>query len=89
MAEKVWGCKPIILSLPYLSSLASSDRAGFTVIIATCNPAMANAFSNRGTFWLNQVPPRNANVDGFAIKPEAMPHDERTLAQNRSHRAAA
>jgi SAM-dependent methyltransferase len=78
MAEKVWGCKPIILSLPYLSSLASSDRAGFTVIIATCNPAMANAFSNRGTFWLNQVPPRNANVDGFAIKPEAMPHDERT-----------
>jgi spermidine synthase len=37
MAEKVFGCKPLVISLPYRETLPSSAQAGFTMIIAGCN----------------------------------------------------
>jgi len=73
MAETVFGCKPIVLSLPYLEKLSASDQTGFTLVMTTCNPAIANAFNQNGAFWLNQVPPRNLGVNGFEVKPELMP----------------
>jgi spermidine synthase len=39
MAEQVFGCKPIALSLPALQALKSSEEAGFVMIIATLQPA--------------------------------------------------
>jgi SAM-dependent methyltransferase len=77
MAESVWGCKPIVLSLPYLETLKSSDRAGFTMVIATCNPAIAEAFKQHGTFWLNSVPPKNLGIDGFTVQPDLLPQELR------------
>jgi len=77
MAESVWGCKPIVLSLPHLETLKSSDRAGFTMVITTCNPSMAEAFKQHGTFWLNSVPPRNTGIDGFTIQPDRLPPELR------------
>ncbi|HEY0793890.1 MAG TPA: hypothetical protein VGD78_22700 [Chthoniobacterales bacterium] len=77
MAESVWGCKPIVLSLPHLETLKSSDRAGFTMIIATCNPAMAEAFKQHGTFWLNSVPPNNVGTDGFTAQPDLLAQELR------------
>src|SRR5207249_4390896 len=81
MAEAVWGVKPLILSLPYLPSLTSSDRAGFTMIIATRNPAIAQAFQQRGAFWLHPVPPQNTRVNGFTVRPEKLPPAERARWQ--------
>lgn len=77
MAESVWGCKPIVLSLPYLEALKASDRAGFTMIIATCNPTIAEAFKKHGAFWLNSVPPKNIGVDGFTVQPDLLPQELR------------
>lgn len=77
MAESVWGCKPIVLSLPYLETLKASDRAGFTMVIATCNPAIAEAFKQHGTFWLNSVPPKNIGIDGFTVQPDLSPQELR------------
>ena len=77
MAESVFGCKPIVLSLPYRETLAFSSQAGFTMIIAGCNQQIADAFKAHKTFWLNCLPARNEDVNGFLVQPETMPTDQR------------
>jgi SAM-dependent methyltransferase len=77
MAEQVFGCKPLVISLPYRATLASSEQAGFTMIIAGCNRGIADAFAAHGDFWLNTLPARNQAVDGFAVRPAAMAAPER------------
>ena len=67
MSERAFGCPPLIISLPYEQTLKASSPAGFMMIIAGCNPRIANAFAEHKTFWLNSVPPRNLDVDGFAL----------------------
>jgi SAM-dependent methyltransferase len=76
MAERTFGCPPVILSLPYEQTLKASSPAGFMMIIAGCNPRIAYAFDEHKTFWLNTVPPRNLDVDGFALRPETLPPDQ-------------
>ena len=78
MAERVFGCKPIILSLPYRQSLEASDPAGFTMVIASCDQRLAESFDQHHSFWLNRVPPLNMNVDGFTVQPEQMPPEQRS-----------
>ena len=65
MAKQVFGCEPTVLPLPYVETLTSSETAGFTTIIAGCNPRISTAFQQRGTFWLNTLPPENLSVNGF------------------------
>lgn len=65
MAKQVFGCDPIVLPLPYAETLASSEAAGFTTIIAGCNPRISTAFREHGKFWLNSIPPENLSVHGF------------------------
>ena len=77
MAESVFGCKPIVLSLPYREMLRSSSQAGFTMIVAGCNQQIADAFAAHKNFWLNNLPAKNMDVDGFAVQPETMPAAER------------
>jgi SAM-dependent methyltransferase len=77
MAEKVFGCKPLVISLPYRETLASSSQAGFTMIIAGCNRPIAEAFAARKNFWLNTLPARNLGIDGFDVQPDALPAAER------------
>ena len=77
MAESVFGCKPIVLSLPYRETLPSSSQAGFTMIVAGCNQQIADAFAAHKDFWLNVQPAKNEDVDGFAVQPETMPAAER------------
>ena len=73
MAESIFGCKPIVLSLPYRETIASSSQAGFTMIVAGCNHRIADAFTTHKAFGLNRLPANNVDVDGFAVQPEAMP----------------
>src|SRR5208282_6223816 len=77
MAESVFGCKPIVLSLPYRETLPSSSQAGFTMIVAGCNQQIADAFADHKNFWLNDLPPVNKDVDGFVMQPETMPAAQR------------
>jgi SAM-dependent methyltransferase len=76
MAERTFGCPPVILSLPYEQTLKASSPAGFMMVIAGCNPRIANAFDEHKSFWLNSAPPRNLDVDGFALRPETLPSDQ-------------
>jgi len=73
MAEQVFGCKPIVLSLPYLQTLSPSSQSGFTMIIASRDQRIMNAFDQHSAFWLNTLPPLNMNVDGFVVQPEETP----------------
>jgi len=77
MAQGVFGCAPTVLSLPYRETLKSSDRTGFTVVIAGCNRHIADAFAEHGSYWLASVPTRNLGVDGFTLKPDTLPPEER------------
>jgi spermidine synthase len=77
MAESIFGCKPIVLSLPYRETLAPSEQSGFTVIVAGCNRAIADAFASHKDFWLNRLPAANQGVNGFSVRPDTMPIAER------------
>jgi len=72
MAEASFGCKPIVLTLPYQTELKSSQQAGYAVIIGGCNPRLREAFANEQTFWLNRLPARNLEVNGFEFEPETL-----------------
>jgi SAM-dependent methyltransferase len=76
MAEHVFGCKPLVISLPYQEKLLSSAPAGFTMIVAGCNRQIADTFAAHKNFWLNTLPARNRAVDGFAVDPDVLPAAE-------------
>jgi SAM-dependent methyltransferase len=69
MTKQVFGCDPIVLGLPYAETLKSSEPGGYMTIIAGCNPLIAAAFREHGTFWLSTAPPENLTVDGFTMQP--------------------
>jgi SAM-dependent methyltransferase len=77
MTEKVFGCKPLVLSFPYRDTLPASSPTGFAMVIAGCNQSIANAFAAHPAFWLNSIPRNNLNVDGFQVQPASMPAEER------------
>jgi SAM-dependent methyltransferase len=74
MADQIFGCKPTVVSLPYQKDLKAQVLNSFTMIIAGCDPRIADAFKSRENFWLDPVPPGNLGIDGFAVKPEAQAH---------------
>ncbi len=77
MVEKTFGCKPTVISLPYQEKLSQSFLAGATMVIGGCNPRIAEAFAEHRSFWLNTVPPKNLEIDGFAVQPDLLPAAER------------
>jgi SAM-dependent methyltransferase len=76
MAKQVFGCDSIVLGLPYVEMLKSSERAGSMTIIAGCNPRIGAAFREHGTFWLNPAPPENLTVNGFTMQPGSTTVDQ-------------
>jgi spermidine synthase len=77
MAESVFGCKPLVLSLPYRETFASSSQTGFNMIVAGCYHEIADAFTAHKNFWLNRLPAENKDGDGFAVQPETVPAAQR------------
>jgi SAM-dependent methyltransferase len=65
MSEAAFGCKPIVLALPFQETLRSSDPAGFAMVIGGCNERIAAAFAAHPRFELNDIPSKNLEVDGF------------------------
>ncbi len=41
------------------------------------NPRIAQAFKQHGLFWLNDVPPKNAGINGFMIQRDSLLPDQR------------
>ncbi len=76
IAKEVFGCEPLILSLPYRETLKSTDQAGFTMIIAGCNPRITSVFKQHDSFWLNDMPALNIGIDGFTIQPKSFSSDQ-------------
>ena len=77
MAQRTFGCPPIVLSLPYEETLRTSSPAGFTMVIAGCNSHIAAAFAQHNDFWLDTDSVRNLDVDGFTLRPETITPDQR------------
>jgi len=44
-------------------------------MIAGCNQRITDAFRQHKNFWLNGAPPRNLEIDGFAVDPETSAPD--------------
>jgi SAM-dependent methyltransferase len=82
MAEKAFGCPATVLSLPYRETVdASTTAGGFSMIIGGCDAALVAKLKESGPLWLNVVPPRNLEVDGFAVQPAALPEAEQAAWQ--------
>jgi hypothetical protein len=77
MVETTFGCRPVVLSLPYQEKLSESSLDGLTMIIGGCNSRIAEAFAKHKDFWLDTVPPRNLTIDGFAVNRDALASDRR------------
>ena len=56
MAQRTFGCPPIVLSLPYEETLRTWSPAGFTMIIAGCNSRIADAFASTTTSGWIPIP---------------------------------
>jgi SAM-dependent methyltransferase len=77
MAQKAFGCPPLVISLPYQAELRADSPAGFNMIIAGCNSPIAAAFAKHRDFWLNVSPPKNLTIDGFGVQPQTLSAGER------------
>ena len=76
MAEKVFGTKPVVVSLPYRESITPSDRlVSHHVLLMVGDTATSpvaairTAFEDRKSFWLNKVPRLNEAVNAYGPVP--------------------
>jgi SAM-dependent methyltransferase len=76
LAERVFGSRPIVLSLPYQDSITPSNnqRGYITFLLVGDSPsavveAIRAKFAAKRFFWLNSEPRRNMPVNGFAPAP--------------------
>jgi SAM-dependent methyltransferase len=68
MAKRSFGCDPLIISLPYREEIKASAPAGFTMVMTDCSSSLREQFRQQN-FWINTIPPKNLNVNGFQIDP--------------------
>ncbi|WP_165230228.1 spermidine synthase [Aquisphaera insulae] len=74
LAEKVFGTKPLVISLPYQATIDDRAAGGFTLILVGASDGSPVAkirerLERHGAFWANGVPSRNGPVNGFGEKP--------------------
>ena len=81
MSERAFGCKPIILSVPYRRTLPASGQPGLTALISGCGSKISDAFARHPDFWLHVAPFRNIGVNGFLVRPDTMLPAERAAWQ--------
>ena len=81
MAEGVFGCKPVVISLPYRAQVRASEPTAFSLVIAGCNSKLVTALKTHPAFWLNQLPARNGGINGFDIDPAKLAAYERASWQ--------
>ena len=72
LAEKVFGTKPIVLSLPHVEEITSDDQLGsrVTCLIAGMPGSpflerVRESFAAKGSFWLASVPEVGARINAY------------------------
>ncbi len=76
MAEKVFGTKPIVISLPYQERISPQDSQGnhFTLLMVA-NPgsaaldAIRAKFAEKTLFWVNARPQYNTTLNAYGPEP--------------------
>jgi SAM-dependent methyltransferase len=76
LAEKVFGTKPIVLSMPHVDAIEPGDnQSGRITCLLVGLPGslvverIRNAFDAKGSFWLASLPAANVSVNGFGDRP--------------------
>jgi spermidine synthase len=76
MAEKVFGSKPVVISMPYKEQIAPGDPQGIhtTFLLvgnteATAVDAIRSKFNRNRFFWLNRGDRSNDGINGFGPAP--------------------
>jgi len=76
LAERVFGSRPIVVSLPYQDIIASSNnQRGYITFLLVGDgaseavEAIRSKFASRRFFWLNPEPRFNVKVNGFGPAP--------------------
>ena len=72
LAEKVFGTKPVVLAMPHVEAISSTDDLGSRVSCLIVGPPGAPfvervraAYAANASFWLASVPEVGARVNGF------------------------
>jgi SAM-dependent methyltransferase len=75
-AEKVWGAKPMVISLPYQDTIRPSDnqRGHFTLLLvgdtgATVIEAIRKRLMDEQFFWVHRKPKHNEAINAFGPTP--------------------
>lgn len=76
LIEKVFGARPLVISVPYKESIEPGDsqQSAITFVLVGNRPAtglaaIRRSFESRSSFW-SYVPPRlNGPINGFAAEP--------------------
>jgi SAM-dependent methyltransferase len=90
LAEKVFGTKPIVFSLPYRSKISASKAqtgAITLLMVGKSESALArirDRFAHEGVFWASVSPRNNEPVNGYGPTPpkgkDTLPGDWRKIA---------
>ncbi len=80
LAEKVFGTKPLVLSLPYQSEITPEGNQGshLTLLLVGLGPStrveqILAKFKASGFFWVNEKPKWNEDVNAFGSGPPEVP----------------
>jgi hypothetical protein len=80
MAEKVFGTKPMVISLPYQEKISSADHEGdhFTLLLVSGSDAspveaIRKAFGEQKSFWMTEVPRFNEGINAYRPDPPTVP----------------
>ncbi|QEH35574.1 Spermidine synthase [Aquisphaera giovannonii] len=73
-AEKVFGTRPLVLSLPYQAKIDDKASGGFTLILvgASADSPVARIrerLEKDGAYWANGTPTRHDTVNAYGEKP--------------------
>jgi SAM-dependent methyltransferase len=82
LAERVFGSRPIVLSMPYQDFIASNNnqRGYITCLLvgdgaSSVVDAIRREFAAKRFFWLNSEPRRNLGINGFSPTPPVAKDD--------------
>jgi SAM-dependent methyltransferase len=79
MAERVFGTRPIVLSIPYQPRITENQdqRGAFSLMIVGRTEAavapIRRQFEQGKWFWMNASPPKHARLNGFGPEPPEPP----------------
>jgi hypothetical protein len=83
LAERVFGTKPIVLSMPHVERIDPDDNQGGRVTCllvglpgSSAVEGIRAAFDRGKPFWLARAPAANASVSGFGDRPPAPSDDD-------------